>query len=86
VKKHVDFTDKELRTAIHRGNIQFGGNAKLKIYGLLNCSSGKRMKRANRVFFETEEEALAEGYRPCGNCMRSSYQKWKQDAEKGRRD
>jgi len=80
VKKHVDFTDKELRTAIRIGNIQFGGNTKLKIYGLLNCSSGKRMKRTNRVFFETEEEALAEGYRPCGNCMRFSYQKWKQDA------
>lgn len=83
MKQHIDLTDKELRAAIRGGNIQFGGNTKLKIYGLLSCSSGKRMKRANRVFFETEEEALAKGYRPCGNCMRSSYQKWKQDAEKG---
>ncbi|WP_293932087.1 Ada metal-binding domain-containing protein [Sphingobacterium sp. UBA6645] len=83
MKQHVDLTDKELHAAIRGGNIQFAGNTKLKIYGLLSCSSGKRMKRANRVFFETAEEALAKGYRPCGNCMCSSYQNWKQNTEKG---
>ncbi|WP_262512196.1 Ada metal-binding domain-containing protein [Mucilaginibacter conchicola] len=57
--------------------ITFGGNHKLKIFGTLNCSSGRRMKIANRVFFKNEQEASSAGYRPCGHCMRAAYQKWK---------
>ncbi|MGH1353165.1 MAG: Ada metal-binding domain-containing protein [Methyloligellaceae bacterium] len=34
------------------------------------------MKRESRVFFETGDEASAEGYRPCGHCMKEEYQKW----------
>lgn len=56
--------------------IKFGGNGKLKIYGRLDCSSGKRMKQENRVFFESEAEALSNNYRPCGHCMREDYQAW----------
>jgi methylphosphotriester-DNA--protein-cysteine methyltransferase len=29
------------------------------------------MKIENRVFFESEAEAMDAGYRPCGNCMRN---------------
>ncbi len=54
-----------------------GGNAKLKIYGLLTCSSGKKMKKENRVFFVSEKEAIDLGYRPCGHCMKQRYQIWK---------
>lgn len=50
--------------------VQFGGNKKLKIFGLLSCTSGKRMKKENRVFFENEKEAVISGYRPCGACLR----------------
>ena len=57
-------------------SIQFGGNKNLKIYGTLNCPSGKRMKRENRVFFQTEKDAQNEGYRPCGHCMKDKYQEW----------
>ena len=53
------------------------GNAKLKIYGKLNCASGKRMKAGNRIFFKNEEEALQSGFRPCGNCMKQAYKDWK---------
>ncbi len=53
------------------------GNRKLRIYGTLQCRSGKRMKRENRVFFATESEAIQNGYRPCGHCMKKNYQKWK---------
>lgn len=53
------------------------GNAKLMIYGTLNCASGKRMKRENRVFFSSTLEAEQQHYRPCGNCMPGSYKKWK---------
>jgi len=77
--QHVEISDVELRNKIKEKVICFGGNRKLKIYGLLNCKSGKRMKRENRVFFNTEEEALLNNYRPCGHCMRQKYFKWKDD-------
>ncbi len=74
---HTEMSDQGVRSQIRRKNIQWGGNRKLKIYGTLHCVSGKRMKRENRVFFASEEEALQNGYRPCGHCLRESYQKWK---------
>ena len=39
-----------------------------KIFGRLDCKSGKRMKKENRVFFYTWDDAVAEGYRPCKKC------------------
>jgi methylphosphotriester-DNA--protein-cysteine methyltransferase len=55
---------------IRKGEIPFAGNLKLKIYGKLNCRSGKRMKKENRVFFASEKEAIASGFRPCGHCLK----------------
>ncbi|MBI1768383.1 MAG: metal-binding protein [Bacteroidetes bacterium] len=57
---------------IRGSKIQFAGNAKLKIYGRLNCWSGKRMKKENRVFFENETEAIQRGFRPCKHCTKQS--------------
>ena len=71
--KHQDYTDREIRRLIRRGDILFGGNVRGKIYGKLNCWSGKKMKRANRVFFESERDAMDSGYRACGHCMRDVY-------------
>jgi len=68
---------KRLKSLIDEGAIQCAGNRKLKIYGTLNCSSGKRMKIENRVFFKSAAEAGNEGYRPCGHCMREEYLRWK---------
>jgi methylphosphotriester-DNA--protein-cysteine methyltransferase len=62
---------RKLKELIDAGRVQFGGNKRLKIYGTLSCGSGKRMKIENRVFFESEAEAMDAGYRPCGNCMRN---------------
>jgi len=62
---------------IRAKKINFGGNMKLKIYGTLNCKSGKRMKRVNRVFFHSKEEVIANSYRPCAHCMHEDYRKWK---------
>jgi methylphosphotriester-DNA--protein-cysteine methyltransferase len=53
------------------------GNQRLKIYGTLACSSGKRMKKENRIFFKSEEEAIQAGYRPCGHCLNEKYLVWK---------
>jgi methylphosphotriester-DNA--protein-cysteine methyltransferase len=68
---------KNLASLIRSGAVSLGGYKKARIYGLLSCSSGKRMKTENRVFFKNETEAIAHSYRPCGNCMPEKYKKWK---------
>ncbi len=67
----------QTRLLIRKGYIRLGGYQKTRIYGLLSCSSGKKMKVANRVFFGDEAEALAAGYRPCGRCLPEQYKTWK---------
>ncbi|MDB5024517.1 MAG: metal-binding protein [Mucilaginibacter sp.] len=68
---------RRLKILIDKGQVQIAGNGKLKIYGTLVCSSGKRMKTGNRVFFVSEAAAKGLGYRPCGHCMREAYLRWK---------
>ena len=75
--QHIEISDISLRSKIKNGDINLGGNKKLKIYGLLSCKSGKRMKRENRVFFSSEQEAIEKQFRPCGHCMKTEYKKWK---------
>lgn len=77
--QHTDISTEELRRQIKQKEICFGGNCKLKIYGTLQCSSGKRMNNENRIFFATEGEAISQGFRPCGHCMKPKYQKWKNE-------
>ncbi|NII81444.1 Ada metal-binding domain-containing protein [Pedobacter sp. SG908] len=74
--KHADISTEELKKHFKNKDICFGGNARLKIYGLLKCKSGKRMKKENRIFFRSVEEAIQHGYRPCGRCLRKAYQQW----------
>jgi len=78
VIRHIEISNTELKRAIRSQSIVLGGNIHLKIYGLLNCSSGKRMKKENRVFFSSLQEAMQYDYRPCGHCMRAKYKLWKQ--------
>ena len=47
---------------------KFGGCRPSKIFGRLDCKSGMRMRKENRVFFLSAEDAVAQGYRPCKNC------------------
>lgn len=68
---------KKLKQLIDASEIELAGNFKLKIYGRLSCTSGKRLKPENRVFFTSESEAVEAGYRPCGHCMKQAYQQWK---------
>ena len=77
--RHIDIADAELRIRIRKGKILSGGNIKLKIYGKLNCQSGKRMKRENRIFFSSVKEAIENGFRPCGHCLKGEYKNWKQE-------
>ena len=75
--KHSSIDAVHLRIKIRDGHISMGGNRRLKIYGKLNCRSGKRMKKVNRVFFESEADAIQQGFRPCGHCLRYQFIKWK---------
>ena len=75
--KHLEINNIELHQKIKQKEIVYGGNSKLKIYGTLDCKSGKRMKKTNRVFFNSEMEAKAQGFRPCGHCMKVNYKAWK---------
>ena len=74
---HETLAPSELFKALKHQKVQWAGNRKLKIYGTLHCKSGKRMKKSTRIFFSSEHEALKEGYRPCGHCMRKAYLDWK---------
>jgi len=57
-----------------------GGNSKARIYGKLTCPSANaalvKGYARHRVFFSSEEDAIAAGYRPCGRCMRAQYARW----------
>ncbi len=75
--QHIEIDPKTLRQKIRHKEIVFGGNRKLKIYGTLQCKSGKRMKKENRVFFSSIEQAETQGFRPCGHCLRTDYKIWK---------
>jgi len=66
----------------------FGGNARLKIYGQLDCPSALRAVARgptyarHRVFFADEASAIAAGFRPCAACMRAAYLEWKAAKQK----
>ncbi|MEP5363014.1 MAG: Ada metal-binding domain-containing protein [Reichenbachiella sp.] len=75
--KHTDIDDNVLHQKIKESEILYGGNLRLKIYGTLQCKSGKRMKAKNRVFFKTIEQAKELGFRPCGHCLPIDYKTWK---------
>jgi len=75
--EHSKINSSELFSSLKQQKIQWAGNSKLKIYGTLHCKSGKRLKVENRVFFQSEKDAIQEGYRPCGHCMREDYMVWK---------
>ena len=75
--RHHLIDDRTLRRLIRTGEAAWAGNAQLRIYGRLDCKSGRRMKRQNRVFFGTDAAPLALGFRPCGHCLRREYLLWK---------
>lgn len=45
-----------------------GGQTKRRIFGRLDCKSGMRMKKENRVFFLTWDDAINAGFKPCKIC------------------
>lgn len=49
-------------------NYKYMGNRNSKILHLTTCDSASRTSMANRVYFETREEAIEKGYKPCSRC------------------
>ncbi|MFT7144339.1 MAG: methylphosphotriester-DNA--protein-cysteine methyltransferase [Alphaproteobacteria bacterium] len=75
---HLNISTNDLLKAIKRKDITFAGWTVGKIYGHLNCVSGKnKIKAQNRVFFSTEQDATNHDYRPCAVCMKDTYKQWK---------
>jgi methylphosphotriester-DNA--protein-cysteine methyltransferase len=74
---HIELQQEALLRKVKHQAIRRAGNIKLKIFGQLDCKSGKRMKKENRVFFASELEAVSKGFRPCAHCMPVAYQVWK---------
>ena len=46
----------------------YAGIVTQKIFGRLDCWSGKRALKKNRVFFHTWKDAIAAGMRTCKHC------------------
>nr|WP_311528078.1 Ada metal-binding domain-containing protein [uncultured Ralstonia sp.] len=65
-----------------------GGHRRARIYGRLDCPAARRaIARGgyvrHRVFFLSEADARAAGYRPCAVCMPQAYAAWKRSASSG---
>lgn len=50
-----------------QGKTVYIGNVNSKILHLESCAS--LPKEQNRIYFDSYEEAISQGYRPCGKCM-----------------
>ena len=66
MKLYTILKDNEFIQSETPGN--YAGWGPGKIFGTLDCKSGKRMKKENSVFFHTLEDAVKQNYRPCKNC------------------
>lgn len=45
------------------------GNVNSMVFHYENCRfGGKRIKEVNRIYFDTRDEAISAGYRPCQVC------------------
>ncbi|MGN0453510.1 MAG: Ada metal-binding domain-containing protein, partial [Ruminococcus sp.] len=47
---------------------QYMGNKNSKIFHSSDCKSAARTKEKNKVYFESREQAVLEGYSPCKEC------------------
>ena len=65
-----------------------GGHRRARIYGRLDCRAARQaIARGgyvrHRVFFLSEADARAAGYRPCAVCMPQAYAAWKRSMHSG---
>lgn len=60
-----------------------GGHRGSRIYGWLDCRTARAAIArggyvAHRVFFASEGDAIAAGYRPCAVCLPGAYARWRE--------
>ncbi len=58
------------------------GNKRTKIFGKATCSATNghlvlNSTLSDSMVFESKEEAISLGYRPCARCMPKDYAKWR---------
>lgn len=56
------------QTATSSNNILLVASKSGTKYHLENCSGGKQIKEANKIFFTSRQAAEAAGYKPAANC------------------
>jgi len=83
VIRHDHIDEAALHRMIRNGRLTFAGNRRLTIFGRLDCRAGRRLARANRVFFASRSEAEGHGYRPCARCLPAAYHVWKSAVNSG---
>jgi methylphosphotriester-DNA--protein-cysteine methyltransferase len=59
-----------------------GGHRRTRVYGRLDCRAALAAIRRGgyaqrRVFFASEADAVAAGYRPCAVCLPGEYRAWR---------
>lgn len=79
--RHDSMSDADVFQLLRGRTIMMAGNRRQRIYGQLDCRSGKRMRRANRVFFADATSAVVAGYRPCGHCLPDHYRQWQAESD-----
>lgn len=57
-----------LSTEAFSAEAAYVGNAKSLKFHYEDCRWAKKMREENKVYFETREEALEQGYVSCGSC------------------
>lgn len=58
-----------------------GGHKGTKVYGRLDCPTALRYVargtyQKSRVFFHSEEDAIACGFKPCAHCLPERFKAW----------
>ena len=81
--RHDMIDEVSLHRMIRDGRLTFAGNRRQKIFGRLDCRTGRRLARRNRIFFASRGEAERLGYRPCARCLPAAYDVWKSSANSG---
>ena len=61
-------TNKNESTNENTKGITYCGNKNSGVFHEENCSSVSKMKEENKAYFSSRDEAISNGYTPCGRC------------------
>ncbi len=58
----------EVSVTTPNNTLSYCGNKNSKVFHKSSCTSVKKTKEANKVYFADKDEYLENGYKPCQNC------------------